>query len=331
MTRVREERLSVRHPQGLLIAPDRHRRRHHVGGRGAGGDLPRCWPRCRWSSSPSSAFTVALGVLLDTLIVRSVLVTAINLDLGGKIWWPSKLDRGRLGRRPGAGRAGARARLGLDRSAAWAVGPGIRPGPRAVSLNRGVPASQQPTPQQLRRALARAERGAALDLAEATVLLAATGADLDRLCAAAARVRDAGLGGRGRPGVVTYSPKVFIPVTRLCRDRCHYCTFVTTPGQLERAGQAPYLSPDEVLDIAREGAELGCLEALFTLGDRPEDRWPEARRVARRARLRLDARLRPRDGGPGARGDRAAAAPEPRRDVVGGAATGSSRSPRRWA
>ena len=92
------------------------------------------------------------------------------------------------------------------------------------------------TPQQVRRALARAERGAALDLDEATVLLAATGRDLDRLSAAAARVRDAGLVAAGRPGVVTYSPKVFIPVTRLCRDRCHYCTFVETPGQLRATG-----------------------------------------------------------------------------------------------
>src|SRR5688572_6373963 len=137
--------------------------------------------------------------------------------------------------------------------------------------------SDAPTAQQVRRALARAERGAALDLAEATVLLAATGDDLDRLCAAAARVRDAGLLDAGRPGVVTYSPKVFIPVTRLCRDRCHYCTFVTTPGHLGREVRAPYLSPDEILAIARDGAGLGCLEALFTLGDRPEDRWPEAR------------------------------------------------------
>src|SRR3954471_2623973 len=136
---------------------------------------------------------------------------------------------------------------------------------------------EEPTPQQTRRALARADRGAALDLDEAVVLLSARGADLERLCAAAARVRDAGLVGAGRPGVVTYSPKVFIPVTRLCRDRCHYCTFVETPGHAEREGRAPYLSPDEILDIARQGAELGCLEALFTLGDRPEDRWPEAR------------------------------------------------------
>lgn len=133
-----------------------------------------------------------------------------------------------------------------------------------------------PTPQQIRRALARAERGAALDPAEAEALLAATGEELDRLCAAAAKVRDAGLVAAGRAGVVTYSPKVFIPVTRLCRDRCHYCTFVETPAQAAREGRAPYLSPDEILEIARRGAELGCLEALFTLGDRPEDRWPEA-------------------------------------------------------
>ncbi|WGL51760.1 bifunctional FO biosynthesis protein CofGH [Nocardioides sp. BP30] len=134
-----------------------------------------------------------------------------------------------------------------------------------------------PTPQQVRRALARAERGAALDVPEAAALLAATGADLDRLCAAAAKVRDAGLVAAGRPGTVTYSPKVFIPITRLCRDRCHYCTFVETPGQAAREGREPFLSPDEILAIAAEGAQLGCLEALFTLGDRPEDRWPEAR------------------------------------------------------
>ena len=133
-------------------------------------------------------------------------------------------------------------------------------------------------PGQVRRALARAERGAALDLAEATALLAARGEELDRLCAAAARVRDAGLVAAGRRRwSCTYSPKVFIPVTRLCRDRCHYCTFVETPGHAAREGRAPYLSPDEILDIARQGGELGCLEALFTLGDRPEDRWPEAR------------------------------------------------------
>jgi FO synthase len=125
----------------------------------------------------------------------------------------------------------------------------------------------------LPRALARARDGKALDVDEATILLQARGADLERLCAAAARVRDQGLADAGRPGTVTYSRKVFIPLTRLCRDRCHYCTFATSPAKLP----APYLTVDEVLAIAREGAALGCKEALFTLGDRPEERWPQAR------------------------------------------------------
>ncbi|MGK4582611.1 bifunctional FO biosynthesis protein CofGH [Kitasatospora sp. HPMI-4] len=129
----------------------------------------------------------------------------------------------------------------------------------------------------MRRALRRARDGVALDVAEAAVLLQARGEDLRELCAVAARIRDAGLAEAGRPGTITYSKSVFIPLTRLCRDRCHYCTFVTVPGRLRRAGHGMYLSPDEVLDIARKGAALGCKEALFTLGDRPEDRWPEAR------------------------------------------------------
>jgi FO synthase len=125
----------------------------------------------------------------------------------------------------------------------------------------------------MRRALARARDGKVLDVDEATVLLAARGEDLLSLCASAARVRDQGLVDAGRPGTVTYSRKVFIPLTRLCRDRCHYCTFATSPAKLP----APYLSMEEVLDIARQGAALGCKEALFTLGDRPEERWPAAR------------------------------------------------------
>ena len=125
----------------------------------------------------------------------------------------------------------------------------------------------------LRRVLRRARDGVALDVAEAEQLLGARGDDLLDLAASAARVRDQGLADAGRPGVVTYSKKVFVPLTRLCRDRCHYCTFATAPNKLP----APYLSPDEVLAIAREGAALGCKEALFTLGDRPEERWPQAR------------------------------------------------------
>jgi FO synthase len=83
----------------------------------------------------------------------------------------------------------------------------------------------------------------------------------------AAALRDEG---RGR--VVTYSPKVFIPLTTLCVDRCSYCTFAKPPG----AGGA-YLEPDQVLAVARAGDAAGCTEALFTLGDRPEERWPQAR------------------------------------------------------
>ncbi|MDX3417642.1 bifunctional FO biosynthesis protein CofGH [Streptomyces sp. MD20-1-1] len=137
--------------------------------------------------------------------------------------------------------------------------------------------SPTPTPQSMRRALKRARDGVALDRAEATVLLQARGEDLTDLSASAARVRDAGLAEAGRPGVITYSRKVFLPLTRLCRDRCHYCTFATVPGRLRRAGHGMFLPPGEVLDIARRGAALGCKEALFTLGDRPEERWPEAR------------------------------------------------------
>ncbi|MER7830156.1 bifunctional FO biosynthesis protein CofGH [Streptomyces sp. NPDC095602] len=135
----------------------------------------------------------------------------------------------------------------------------------------------RPTDNAMRRALKRAGDGVALDVTEAAVLLRARGADLDRLASYAARVRDAGLAAAGRPGVITYSKSVFVPLTRLCRDTCHYCTFATVPGKLRRAGHGMFLSVDEVLDIARKGAALGCKEALITLGDKPEDRWPEAR------------------------------------------------------
>lgn len=111
---------------------------------------------------------------------------------------------------------------------------------------------------------------------EASMLLA-RGADLDALVAAAGRMRDEGLQRAGRPGVITWSRKVFIPVTTLCRDRCHYCVFVDTPAKLARKGIPPYLSEDQVLATAHQGANLGCKEALLTLGDRPEDRWEIAR------------------------------------------------------
>src|SRR3954449_13456712 len=88
------------------------------------------------------------------------------------------------------------------------------------------------------------------------------------LLAAAASVRDATTGTR-----ITWSPKVFIPLTMLCRDKCGYCTFAKAPARLE----SPFLTPEQVLDIARAGAAAGCHEALFTLGERPEERYPVAR------------------------------------------------------
>ena len=90
---------------------------------------------------------------------------------------------------------------------------------------------------------------------------------LDALMAQARAIRDARYGQR-----ITYSPKVFIPLTMLCRDKCGYCTFAKAPAHIE----SPYLRADEVLSIATAGARAGCHEALFTLGERPELRYPVA-------------------------------------------------------
>ena len=142
------------------------------------------------------------------------------------------------------------------------------PPPALVELDEPA----EPARAEVRAALERLVADAPT-LADATTVLAARGEELEVLLAAAAARRDEHLAGEGRPGVVTYSPKVFVPLTRLCQDRCHYCTFATVPGRLPAA----YLERDEVLEIARAGAEQGCTEVLFTLGDRPEARWAAAR------------------------------------------------------
>ena len=105
-------------------------------------------------------------------------------------------------------------------------------------------------------------------LDEAQTLALAGVDDTGALMEAARGVRDCRSG-----DVVTYSRKIFIPLTELCRDVCHYCTFAKTPGNV----RAPYLTVDEAIDIARRGAEAGCTEALFTLGDQPERRYRAAR------------------------------------------------------
>ena len=152
-------------------------------------------------------------------------------------------------------------------------GDSARHGTQGPKEGREVSEISAITPSAMRRTLARARDGKALDRDEAAVLLHARGDDLNKLLEYASRTRDGGLEGAGRPGIITYSRKVFIPLTRLCRDRCGYCTFATVPHRLHGL----YLEPDAVLDIARQGAAAGCKEALFTLGDKPEDRWHQAK------------------------------------------------------
>ena len=107
-----------------------------------------------------------------------------------------------------------------------------------------------------------------MTLSRQDALALAEGSDLSRLLGTARALRD-----QRHPASLSYSPKVFIPLTQLCRDVCHYCTFAQTPKRLTQ----PYLLPEQVVDIARRGAEAGCHEALFTLGDKPELRYSAAR------------------------------------------------------
>ena len=115
-------------------------------------------------------------------------------------------------------------------------------------------------------AVAQAARGSGLSATAASSLIGCD--DIESLTSTAAAVNE-----RGHGRTVSYSRKVFIPLTKLCRDVCHYCTFAQPPRGLER----PYMLPDEVLDVARMGAAAGCKEALFTLGDKPELRYAAAR------------------------------------------------------
>ena len=121
----------------------------------------------------------------------------------------------------------------------------------------------------LGEALDKAAGGDVISDTEAWALVTGGRDELDQICEVASRLRDQG---KGR--TVTFSPKVFIPLTHMCRDFCGYCTFRKSP---EQAGDTPYMTPEQVLDVARAGAKLGCTEALFTLGERPEQRYPEAR------------------------------------------------------
>ena len=100
------------------------------------------------------------------------------------------------------------------------------------------------------------------------LLLDINGQDIFELCQLSSKIRD-----QRNQRVVTFSPKVFIPLTRLCRDICGYCTFRQEPSKLSDL----YMLPDDILEVARQGQKLGCTEALFTLGERPELKYPEAK------------------------------------------------------
>jgi 7,8-didemethyl-8-hydroxy-5-deazariboflavin synthase CofG subunit len=129
--------------------------------------------------------------------------------------------------------------------------------------------AQAPSTESIavRTVIDRALDGDVLSVDDGCALIQARGAELAALMHAAAELNE-----RARPAKqVTYSRKVFLPLTNLCRDRCGYCTFVKGPNQ----HGAHTMTPDEVLSVARQGAELGCKEALISLGDHPEWRHPE--------------------------------------------------------
>ena len=137
------------------------------------------------------------------------------------------------------------------------------------------------TTTAIRSALSTAADGRALSRAEAMALAACD--DLGRLTAVAEELCLAGHGTH-----VSFSKKVFIPLTKLCRDVCHYCTFAQRAA---RRASRTISSPEAVLEIARAGQAAGCKEALFTLGDQPELRYAAAREALAAARRRVDAAL----------------------------------------
>jgi FO synthase len=140
-----------------------------------------------------------------------------------------------------------------------------------MATNFPTKTAPEAPPASFEDALARAREGRGID--RDTALFLSNPAPLDALLAAAAEVRD-----RGKGSIVSFSRKVFIPLTTLCRDYCSYCTFRKDPGQ----PGAHFMTPDEVLALAEQGHNAGCKEALFSLGDQPERIFPEAREFLRR-------------------------------------------------
>ena len=135
-----------------------------------------------------------------------------------------------------------------------------------MATNLHTKTAPEAPPASFEDALARAREGRGIR--RDTALFLSNAAPLDALLAAAAEVRD-----RGKGRIVSFSRKVFIPLTTLCRDYCSYCTFRKDPGQ----PGAHFMTPDEVLALAEQGRNAGCKEALFSLGDQPERIFAEAR------------------------------------------------------
>ena len=139
----------------------------------------------------------------------------------------------------------------------------------AASIKQG-PGSNE---KSLRVTLGEVVDGRPISTDEACQLLRCEDEFLPELLASARALKE-----KFHPGVVTYSRKVFLPLTNLCRDYCGYCTFRRDPGE----PGAHTMTPDEVLAVAKEGEKLGCTEALFSLGDRPEAIFPEMRETLKR-------------------------------------------------
>jgi len=130
------------------------------------------------------------------------------------------------------------------------------------------PGERRASHRQIERALAKARAGERLDKSEALALLQAEGEEFVELLQLASQCRD-----RGKGRTITFSKKVFLPLTNLCRDVCGYCTFRRSPGD----PGAHTMTPEEVREIVRMGQRMGCKEALFSLGDKPERAFPEMR------------------------------------------------------
>ena len=135
--------------------------------------------------------------------------------------------------------------------------------PAPTSVHRPQPPAQRSFAEAFERAAA----GFRLDADDAEVLLSAEGDDAARVRGLAAEMRDAGLREAGRPGVITYSRKVFVPLTTLCRDRCHYCIFVDTLGQLLTLHKPVYMTPEQVLAVEFDpaGKSAGNVKAIDAL------------------------------------------------------------------